>query len=234
MRHVRIRRDTPRTGEVSARCEARGSSVLGPSRSGFGPSKRSRRPIARCLRVVVDADYELHVEACAFLAGLRGLDRSLITERVYAAPVPLWTWVSSWLVYAPGMRELIDATLDQQRKHPNAPSANPQAIAAPATLATDLAVARAEIQRLRTEQAQHQQQLRRALGVRLDNLAKADLAARVDELTRANIELAATLADSHTENKALHTRIIELEDDLAAVRTSLRRMIRAENRTAET
>ena len=34
--------------------------------------------------VVVDADYRLHVEGCAFLAGLRGADRSVNTERVYA------------------------------------------------------------------------------------------------------------------------------------------------------
>lgn len=37
--------------------------------------------------VLVDGDYELHAEACAFLAGLRGLDRSINTERVYAGRV---------------------------------------------------------------------------------------------------------------------------------------------------
>lgn len=87
---------------------------------------------------------------------------------------------------------------------------------------------------MRAEQVQHQQQLRLALGERLDNLAKADLVTRVDELTRANTELAATLADSQSDNQALHARIIELEDDLTAARTSLRRMIRAENRPADT
>ncbi len=35
--------------------------------------------------VVVDDRYRLHGEACAFLAGLRGADRSVNTERVYAA-----------------------------------------------------------------------------------------------------------------------------------------------------
>lgn len=40
--------------------------------------------------VVVDADYELHVEACAFLAGLRGLDRSVNTERLYAGRIALF------------------------------------------------------------------------------------------------------------------------------------------------
>jgi integrase/recombinase XerD len=39
--------------------------------------------------VIVDGDYELHVEGCAFLAGLRGRDRSVHTERVYAGRVAL-------------------------------------------------------------------------------------------------------------------------------------------------
>src|SRR5947207_12882864 len=40
--------------------------------------------------VVVDADYRLHVEGCAFLAGLRAADRSVNTERVYAGRVALF------------------------------------------------------------------------------------------------------------------------------------------------
>jgi len=40
--------------------------------------------------VVVDGDVELHVEGCAFLAGLRGRDRSVNTERVYASRVALF------------------------------------------------------------------------------------------------------------------------------------------------
>jgi hypothetical protein len=120
--------------------------------------------------------------------------------------------VSTWLVYAPGVRELIETARDQQQA--NAQRPDHRETATPAGLATDLALARAEIQRLRAEQAQHQQQLRLALGARLDNLAKADLTARVDELTRANTELAATLSDYQSDNQALHARITELEDDL--------------------
>lgn len=40
--------------------------------------------------VVVDGDYALQVEACAFLAGLRGRDRSINTERLYAGRVALF------------------------------------------------------------------------------------------------------------------------------------------------
>jgi hypothetical protein len=36
--------------------------------------------------VVVDEDLELHVEACAYLAGLRGAGRAFNTEKTYAGP----------------------------------------------------------------------------------------------------------------------------------------------------
>lgn len=39
--------------------------------------------------VVIDAEYALHTQACAFLAGLRGRDLSVNTERVYAGRVAL-------------------------------------------------------------------------------------------------------------------------------------------------
>ena len=45
--------------------------------------------------VVADSDLDLHVEGCAFLAGLRGRDRSVNTERVYAGRVALLlSWCS--------------------------------------------------------------------------------------------------------------------------------------------
>jgi hypothetical protein len=135
--------------------------------------------------------------------------------------------VSTWLVYAPGVREAIEQARTQHRD-----TAPPRTTDDPG-LATDLALARAEITRLRTERDQQQHQLRRALGARLDNLAKADLLARLDELTRHNTELAATATQQQTDNHALQIRVTELEEDLAAARTSLRRMIRTENRSPD-
>lgn len=135
--------------------------------------------------------------------------------------------VSTWLVYAPGIREHIDqARTHQHRQPPSEPDGEPLTRG----LQTDLALARAEIKSLRAEREQHQHQLRLALGARMDNLAKTDLIARVDELTQANTELAASVAQHLSDNQTLRARITELEDDLAAARTSLRRMIRAENR----
>jgi integrase len=46
--------------------------------------------------VVVDDLLDLHVEACAFLAGLRGLDRSINTERLYAGRVAVFlSWCAA-------------------------------------------------------------------------------------------------------------------------------------------
>lgn len=42
------------------------------------------------LWVVVDDAFELHVEACAYLSGLRAADRSINTERTYARRVALY------------------------------------------------------------------------------------------------------------------------------------------------
>jgi hypothetical protein len=134
--------------------------------------------------------------------------------------------VSIWLVYAPGIRDVIEQARTRQhtqRLAEQLPDVNVL------SLQTDLALARAEITRLRTERDQQHQQLRLALGARLDNIAKADLVTRVDELTRHNTELAAAAARQQAGNEILRARVTELEDDLAAARTSLRRMIRAEN-----
>jgi FtsZ-binding cell division protein ZapB len=136
--------------------------------------------------------------------------------------------VSTWLVYAPGVREAV--TEAQARQHTSPPSAAPARPQAHA-LATDLALAHAEITRLRAEHTGHQQQLRKALGARLDNLAKADLLTRISELTRHNSELAALLAAARTDNDHLRQQASELQDDLTAARTSLRRMIRGETPT---
>lgn len=134
--------------------------------------------------------------------------------------------VSTWLVYAPGVRDLIDEARTRQRS----PGTGDQPADTHSTgLRTDLALARAEITRLRGERDQQRQQLQLALGARLDNISKADLITRVDELTRTNTELTATATRHRSDNQFLQQRVRELEDDLAAVRTSLRRMIRTEN-----
>ncbi|MDP4511479.1 hypothetical protein [Nonomuraea turcica] len=46
--------------------------------------------------VVVDEDLELHVEACAYLAGLRGAGRVFNTEKTYAGRIALYLSYCRW------------------------------------------------------------------------------------------------------------------------------------------
>lgn len=91
-------------------------------------------------------------------------------------------------------------------------------------LKAELEVLREENRRLRQEREQLQRALRRDLGWQLDQIGTAGLEVRVDELATANQKLAADLATTKQE-------LAETQDSLAAARTSLRRMIRAENQT---
>ncbi|MGH9157660.1 MAG: DUF6262 family protein [Acidimicrobiales bacterium] len=133
--------------------------------------------------------------------------------------------VSPWLVYAPGVREAVDAA----RRRPAGAGPPFEPGPRPAGLTTDLALAREEIARLRAERDGQRRQLQLALGARIDDAAKADLRRRVEELNGRNRDLAAEAAQLRAENDKLQARITEVEDDLSAARTSLRRMIRVEN-----
>jgi hypothetical protein len=150
---------------------------------------------------------------------------------ITVAAVARTAGVSTWLTYSPGLR---DAIAEARSRQLHTTATEPAQHPAAEGLRTDLALARAEITRLRGERDRQHQQLRLALGARLDNLAKADLLTRLDELTTADTHLAATADQLHADSQTLHTRVAELEDDLAAARTSLRRMIRAENTPSPT
>ncbi len=139
--------------------------------------------------------------------------------------------VSTWLVYAPGLREAVEEHRARPSDRAATTERRPQREASGD--ATDLALARAEITRLRAERNEQQRRERLALGSKLDDIAKADLLARLDELTRHNSEVLADAARQGSENHVLQARVVELEDDLAAARTSLRRMIRTGNLPAE-
>lgn len=136
--------------------------------------------------------------------------------------------VSTWLVHADGVREAIERAREQQRAELAPPP--PGHAASQGSLRTDLALARDEIKRLRTQVEELRGNLRRALGNQLDDLNRTDLVARVDELVGHNTRLLAETHQLRTSNDVLTTAVAELEGDLAAARTSLRRMIRDENR----
>jgi len=137
--------------------------------------------------------------------------------------------VSTWLVYAPGVREAVDAA----RRRQAAAGPFPEPAQRPAGLTTDLALAREEIARLRAERVVQRRQLQLALGARVDDAAKVNLVRRVEELNGDNRALAGELARLRAENATLQAAITEIENNLAAARTSLRRIVRADNLSSQ-
>lgn len=137
--------------------------------------------------------------------------------------------MSTWLVYAPGVREHIDAARQRQTTQAITPAAVTQPPATPAGLRADLALARQEIKQLRTERDKLHHRLRLQLGAEIHGPHHADLIARLADLETANRQLIAE-RDARTAEAATATRRAQdLDNDLNAARESLRRMIRAEN-----
>ena len=149
-------------------------------------------------------------------------------EPVTFAEVRRRAKVSNWLVYADGVREHIDKARTRQVLKPAHDRAAGLAASA-ISLKTDLELARAEGRALRQERDRLKAALQRSLGHQLDQLGNADLVARVDELTEAAQRLTGERDEARAETSALQRQVAALEDDLAASRTSLRRMIREGN-----
>lgn len=147
-------------------------------------------------------------------------------KKITHAAVARTAGVSTWLTYAEGIREHIQAA--QQRQHPTITSPA-HTRSTTATLRTELELARQEIRTLREDRDRMRQAIQRQLGQQLDALDTRNLTERVDELTRANQRLEDSLQGATDDNHQLQARVRTLETDLAAARTSLRRMIREEN-----
>ncbi|MEV0173167.1 DUF6262 family protein [Streptomyces sp. NPDC050803] len=152
-------------------------------------------------------------------------------DPVTFAAVARTAGVSNWLVYADGVREHIDKARAQQARRPSH-DRQCGGTASTASLRTDLELFRTEIRTLREERDKLKAALQRSLGQQLDQSATKDLVARIDELTSHNHELSTQLQHVRQDNTQLTRRLEEAEDDLAAARTSLRRMIRDESRTS--
>ena len=153
---------------------------------------------------------------------------------VTATAVATAAGVSTWLVYADGIREHIEAARRRQAEREPAPGpAAPPARGEPVTqasLRTDLAVARAEIRRLRADTGKLRARLRLQLGAEIEGPDRAELIARVATLEAASRQLAAERDARAAEASHAQQRARELEDELTAARESLRRVIRQANR----
>lgn len=151
---------------------------------------------------------------------------------VTATAVARAAGVSTWLIYADGVREHLDAARHRQAR-PSAIQARPAAGDAPptpASLRTDLALAREEIRRLRTEHSKLRDRLRLRLGTEIDGPDPAVLITRVADLETLARKLTAERDARAAEAHQAQRRIRDLEDDLTAARETLRKVIKDNNR----
>jgi len=157
-------------------------------------------------------------------------------QPITAAAVATAAGVSTWLVYADGIREHLDAARARQRQAVDvAPplAAGPRTGQQPVTAAglrTDLAVARHEIHRLRTDLDKLRGRLRLQLGAEIEQPDRAELITRVAALEAANRQFLAERDARTVQADTAQRRVEQLEDELTAARESLRRVIRDTNR----
>lgn len=152
---------------------------------------------------------------------------------VTATTVATAAGISTWLAYADGVREHVEAARQRQaeRGHVPGPAARPVrgAPVTQASLRTELAVARDEIRQLRAERDKLRGRLRLQLGAEIEGPDRAELIARVAALEAASRQIAAERDARAAEAGHAQHRIRELEDELTAARESLRRVIRQAN-----
>ena len=157
-------------------------------------------------------------------------------QPITAAAVAAAAGVSTWLVYADGIREHLDAARARQRQAVDvAPllAAGPRTGQQPVTAAglrTDLAVARHEIHRLRTDLDKLRGRLRLQLGAEIEQPDRAELITRVAALEAANRQFLAERDARTAQADTAQRRVEQLEDELTAAREGLRRVIRDTNR----
>ncbi len=166
------------------------------------------------------------------LAAVRDLEAA--GTPVTATAVATTAGVSTWLVYADGVRDHLEAAQRRQAdREPGPSTAAPPGRGEPvsqASLRTSLAVARDEIRRLRDERDKLRARLRLQLGAEIEGPDRAELIARVASLQATSRQLTAERDARAAEASHAQRRIRELEDELTAARESLRRAIRQVNR----
>lgn len=147
---------------------------------------------------------------------------------ITASAVAASAGVSTWLVYSDEIKSYLQAARDRQTDQSRTPcTATPPPT--PDSITTDLAIARAEIRRLRTEHDTLRRRLQLRLGAEIQGPDHADLIERVATLEETNRRLVAERDARAAEATAAARAVRELEDDLTAARESLRQLIKKHN-----
>lgn len=161
------------------------------------------------------------------LAALEALEAA--GAPITAAAVASTAGVSTWLVYADGLRHHLDAARQRQAGRPPSAIDDPVPVT-PDSVRTDLVIARVEIRRLRADNAKLRSRLQLQLGAEIEGPERAQLIERVATLDDVNRRLVAERDARAAELGLANRRIRELEDDLTAARDSLRQLIKDQNR----
>ena len=138
--------------------------------------------------------------------------------------------VSQWLVYADGVRDFIETARSAQAAQPSQDKRDAHS-ASEASLRTDLELAKQDNRRLRGEADRLKKALRERLGAQLEASSAESLKRRVDELLVANDRYRSENSRLVSELHEARRQLRASEEDLAASRTSLRRMIRESSST---
>lgn len=136
--------------------------------------------------------------------------------------------VSNWLVYAKGVREHIEAARTSQHavQRRNRQSG---ASASAAGLAVDLELARGELRHLRQERDRLKAKVQRGLGQQVEQAGNVELEQRIRELGDELQQRDLALVQARAERDELQAKLREADDTVAALRQSLKQMMRAQS-----
>ncbi|MEU6882171.1 DUF6262 family protein [Streptomyces sp. NPDC046712] len=170
-------------------------------------------------------------DSTAKSARARGVVRDLLRagQRISFARVAREAGVSTWFVYnEPAVKAAVRDAMNDQAHHGMEAAAAPRPErTTPASLHTDLAFAREEIQDLKRERDGLKRRVQLALGAEIDHVAQADLVRRIQDLEHHNRVLATDLSEARTRAGRLAEQHQESEATVASLRLALRKAIRA-------
>jgi hypothetical protein len=139
--------------------------------------------------------------------------------------------VSTWLLYnSPELKQAVTDAMNQPTPvRPHDPRSR-SAQSSPASLRTDLELARHEIATLRQSERKLRERLQRTLGAEIEQVDRSELLAQITDLET----LVAKLRTDNTELADANTRLTQLvaqqHDDLDTTNTLLRRYMKEASR----
>ncbi|MFG2651198.1 DUF6262 family protein [Streptomyces sp. NPDC048436] len=171
------------------------------------------------------------LDSAAKTARATAAARDLLTagQRITFARIAREANVSTWFVYnSPTVKAAIQNAMNTQAEHGTTAAAVPHSErATPASLRTDLALAREEINDLKQERNTLKHRIQLALGTQIDNVPQAELLTRIQGLEQQNATLTADLAESNSRAAELSRNLAETQQTVESLRIALRKTIRA-------